>query len=57
MKTLISVFETVLAIPLSLITLPFLLAIFVVKAIKGKPHSTAAVIRMDNSPTLNRHAG
>ena len=57
MKTLISVIETVLAIPLSLITLPFLLAIFVVKAIKGKPHSTATVIRMDNSPTLTRHAG
>lgn len=57
MKTLLSVFEILLAVPLSILAVPLLIAVFVLKAIRGRPATGGIVIRMDTSHRLSRNAG
>ncbi|MFT7588004.1 MAG: hypothetical protein ACI959_000210 [Limisphaerales bacterium] len=47
MKTLFSIVESLLAIPLGILSIPLLLSIFVIRAIKGKPGAHATVITMN----------
>jgi hypothetical protein len=57
MKTVQSVVELLFAIPLGLLSVPLLLTVFLIKAIRPVRTAQTVVVRMDNSPELNRHTG
>jgi hypothetical protein len=57
MKTVHSVVELLFAIPLGLLSVPLLLTVFLIKAIRPVRTAQTVVVRMDNSPELNRHTG
>ncbi len=56
MKTILSILEVSLAIPVGLLSVPFLLVIFLVKAFLPMNKNQGILVRMDNRPELARNA-
>jgi hypothetical protein len=57
MKTIQSVVEVLLAIPMGILAVPLMLLAFTVKWVMPSRKPQAVVIAMDNRPNLARNAG